>query len=58
MAKAIKLNGRYQLEPNPAQAARELAVEDLETLGRKLEEEKLLEILKRILVRLEALEKG
>ena len=56
MAKAVKLNGKYQLEPNPALAARVLAGQDLETPGKKLEEEELKELLKRILLRLQALE--
>lgn len=58
MAKAIKQNGKYQLEPDPALTARSRAREDQEKVKAKLNDEELRELLQHILTRLKTLEKG
>ena len=58
MAKAIKHNGKYVLEPDQVISARIRSKEDLQKVMSKLSEQDLRELLERILTRLNALEKA
>jgi hypothetical protein len=58
MNAVLKTNGIYILVEEAVHSAREKSAEDQDLLGKSLEEGELRQLLLRILIRVEALEKG
>ena len=57
MAAVTKFNNKYILEPDPVLAARAQGAEDITNLNKEISPEELRNLIVRILLRLEALEK-